>query len=57
MSDQYRTMAHLRSLPRCRDCSAPASEELYTGLNASVGRYCSKHAKGALKRFKEGGRA
>jgi hypothetical protein len=51
--DQSRDFAHLRQLHHCRDCNAPATEELYSGLNAPVGTYCSRHAKAALKRFRE----
>lgn len=49
---QARERAHLRPLPRCH-CGAPATEELRTGLNDPVGVYCTRHAKGALQRFKE----
>lgn len=49
---QAREMAHLRPLGRCRVCGAPATEELYTGLNEPVARYCSRHAMGALRAFK-----
>ena len=51
--DQATSMAHLRPLPRC-SCGRPATEQLYNGLNAPAGVYCDRHAKAALKRFKEG---
>lgn len=44
-------MAYLRPLPRCRDCGRPASEELCNDRNAPQGRYCTRHAKAALRRF------
>lgn len=47
-------MAHLRPLPRC-SCGRPATEQLYSGVNAPMGCYCSRCAKAALKRFKERG--
>lgn len=54
--DAAREMAHLRSLLRCRTCGAPASEQLFTGRNDPVAVFCSRHAAGALRRFKEGER-
>jgi hypothetical protein len=53
--DQATRFAHLRPLARCRTCGKPATEELYTGLNAQVGCYCTAHAKAALKKFKDRG--
>lgn len=44
---------HLRSLPRCEICSAPATQELRNDRNAPQGRYCDRHAAGALRRFRE----
>jgi hypothetical protein len=32
---------------------AAATEELYTGLNDPVGVFCTRHAKGALRAYKE----
>lgn len=49
-----REMAHLRPMPRCRRCGKAASEELYTGRNDLVGRYCGRCAKAALRDFKAG---
>jgi hypothetical protein len=43
--------AHLRPLPRCRTCSAPATQMLYNAANAPTGEYCEKHAKKALDKF------
>lgn len=51
--DQATQFAHLRALPRC-SCGRPATEQLYNGLNAPLGTYCDRHAKAALKAFKEG---
>ena len=56
MTTQATQMAHLRSLPRCRTCNAPAAEALYTGLNGLVAVYCARHAKAALKAYKTGAR-
>jgi hypothetical protein len=56
VSDPQRERAHLRPLPKCRQCGAAASEQIYDGFNSPFGTYCSRHAKAALKRFKERGR-
>ena len=45
--------AHLRPLPRCNTCSRPATEMLYNAVNAPSGYYCDKHAKKALKDWRE----
>lgn len=49
-------MAHLRPLPRCYypGCARPATQQLYSGVNALMGSYCDQHAKVALKRIEEG---
>jgi hypothetical protein len=52
--NQATEMAHLRRLNRCRTCGAAATEALYTGLNDLVGVYCTRHAKGALAKWKAG---
>lgn len=52
MSDQGREMAHLRGLPRCAVCGAPATKQLYNGWNAPYAVYCGRHAKAALAQFK-----
>lgn len=51
-SGQIVQMAHLRPLPRCRECGAPATEELRNGINDLVSVHCTRHAAAALKRFK-----
>lgn len=53
VSDQWRVMAHLRELPRC-SCGRPATQQLFSGTNDQMGVYCSRCAKGALRRIKEG---
>jgi len=55
LDDGTYSRAHLRPLPRCRDCDRPATQALYTGRNAHVGDFCDRHAKPALKRFQERG--
>jgi hypothetical protein len=50
---QASLMAHLRPLRRCHDCGQPATQELFNGLNASLGVYCDKHARLALTNFKQ----
>ena len=45
--------AHLRVLPMCRTCGAPASQELVNAVNAPSGVYCKRHATAALKLFAE----
>ena len=52
MADQARVRAHLRPLPRCGVCGKPATEQLYNGVNAPSGVYCSRHAQAALLKFK-----
>ncbi len=44
--------AHLRPLPRCRECDKPATQALYSGVNALISYHCSQHAKAALRTFK-----
>lgn len=51
-SGQIVAMAHLRPLPRCRECGAAATEELRNGINDLVAVYCTRHAPRALRRFK-----
>lgn len=46
-------MAHLRPLPKCK-CGKPATQQLFSGVNAPMGCYCSQHANGALRDFKAG---
>ncbi len=57
MSEQARRMAHLREIsnPPCEyaSCGRPATKALYNGVNALIGRYCSRHAERALREFKE----
>jgi hypothetical protein len=53
-TDQAVRYAHIRPLPRCRTCRAPATEAVYTGRNDLVGVYCRRHAAAALRRFKGG---
>lgn len=53
--DQAYARAHLRPLPRCRECGKPATEQLYSGVNAPLGVYCSRHARAALRRFIQSG--
>ncbi len=43
--------AHLRPLPRCQQCGAPATDTLYNAANAPTGEYCAKHAAPALAKF------
>lgn len=43
--------AHLRPLPRCQKCQAPATQMLYNAANARIGEYCEKHAGPALSAF------
>lgn len=43
--------AHLRGLPRCVSCLAPATTQLYTTQNDPRGVYCSRHATAALNKL------
>lgn len=43
--------AHLRPLPRCRDCGKPATEQLFNTWNAPMNFFCDRHAERALKEF------
>jgi hypothetical protein len=44
--------AHLRPLPKCDACGATATTVLMNTWNAECGRYCNRHAAGALKDFR-----
>jgi hypothetical protein len=55
-TDQARDLAHLVHLRTCADCGRPATFQLFNGLNAPFGVYCSMHAPVALRRFKAGQR-
>lgn len=51
--NQYRTMAHLRDLPKC-SCGKAATVELFSGVNAPMGKYCGPCGRRKLREFKEG---
>jgi hypothetical protein len=44
--------AHLRPLPRCRRCHAPATSELRNTNNGVVAIYCDRCGPGALAEFR-----